>query len=409
MRVGFDARMIAYRQAGIGQYCLNLLRELVPLQAGAGDFELEVYQSRKQAGRPADWLELPPGLAVGKRSLWTPPHHRLEQLALPLELTAGGGLEVLHSPDFVPPLRRRAWRNFRLRPLAGVITIHDLAFLRFPHLLTEESARYYGQVGEAARSAERIIAVSRSTANDIVERLGVGLDKVRVVYEAASPLFQPLPPAEIAELGQLKASLVAGKLSERGVGAEDGFWLFVSTLEPRKNVPTLLAAYRRFLDGLPEDQTPLKLVLAGREGWLYQDIYILADELNLKPHLVWLGEVSSEELLYLYNRATALAMPSLYEGFGLPPLEALACGCPVIVADISSLPEVVGSLGTLVPPEGVEEWALALLDLWHKRAERKAAAQANGPEWARNFSWRRAAQETLAVYREAWEAVKQRA
>ncbi len=402
LRVGFDARMVAYRQAGIGQYCLNLLRELAQLQAGRDDFELVIYQSRKEPRSPAKWLELAePDLAIKKRVLWTPPHHRWEQIALPIELF-GGGPEVFHSPDFIPPWRRWTWQGVRPAPFASVITVHDLAFLHFPHLLTAESARYYGQIGRAVQSAGRIIAVSESTARDIQTQLGVSPDKIRVVYEAANLRFRPLSEAELDELGKGQAIGVAKKLGKAGLVGQS-FLLFVSTIEPRKNLPTLLKAYRALLDNLPEGEPAPKLVLAGREGWLFEEIYRLATELRLDNFLVWLGGVSPEELLYLYNRAALLALPSLYEGFGLPPLEALACGCPALVADLSSLPEVVGSVGRKLPPEDVAVWAAALRDGWQNRATHKARTLAEGPTWASQFSWRRAAEETLVVYAEAKE------
>ena len=411
LTVGFDARMVAYRQAGIGQYSLSLLRELARLQADQPNFWLSIYQSRKEKRSPGQWLfedadrpisELP---AVQKRVLWTPPHHWLEQVALPLELLPVGPM-VFHSPDFVPPFRRWAWRSLKPQPIASVITIHDLAFLRFPHLLTAESASYYGQVQRAAHSAERIIAVSNSTARDVMEGLGVEPEKVRVVYEAAHPRYRPLDPIELAALAGGQAKGMAQKLAQAGLDPAASFLLFVSTLEPRKNLPTLLKAFRRLLDDLPEDATGPKLVLAGREGWLYHDIYRLADELRLGTQLVWLGGVSGEELLYLYNRAALTALPSLYEGFGLPPLESLACGCPALVADTSSLPEVVGTVGLKLPPEDVSAWATALLDGWQQRDRYKRVALATGPSWAASFSWQRAATQTLAIYREANTAAR---
>ncbi len=399
--------MIAYRQAGIGQYNLNLLRELVHLQAERDDFELVIYQSRKEPRSPLQWLELAispsEGNKVKKRVLWTPPHHRLEQLVLPLELLPGGP-GVFHSPDFIPPFWRWAWGRGLPQPIASVITIHDLAFLYFPDLLTEESKRYYGQVQQAVVSAERIIAVSESTARDVIERLGVARDKLRVVYEATNALYRPLSLAEVVELEQTVCVGIAGKLAQAGIEANEGFLLFVSTIEPRKNLPTLLKAYNGLLDRLPAGEVAPRLVLAGREGWLYQEVYKLADELKLGEKLIWLGGVTTEELLYLYNRAVLLAMPSLYEGFGLPPLEALACGCPVLVADNSSLPEVVGPAGRKLPPEEVEAWTAGLLDGWQNRTAHKAATLSAGPEWASRFSWRRAAEETLEVYNEAYQA-----
>lgn len=410
LRIGFDARMVYYRQAGIGQYILNLLRELALLQAHE-DFSLTVYQSRKETRLPAEWLDLPE-TKIPARKLWTPPHHRWEQMALPLELGRGGP-EVFHSPDFIPPFVRPALHlqpePHRYHKIGAVITIHDLAFRHFPHLLTEESARYYGQVQKATVSAERVIAVSESTARDIVNELGPPPEKIRVVYEAANPLFRPLNERELAQLEAGEAQKVAEKLQEKGLNPSDGFLLFVSTIEPRKNLPTLLRAYRRMLDELARDgQQGPRLVLAGREGWLFEEIYRLAEELNLQKELIWTGGVETPELLWLYNRASCLAMPSLYEGFGLPPLEALACGTPVVVADTSSLPEVVGELGQKLPPEDVAEWAKALRNCWKDRAARKAEMRERGPTWAARFSWHKAALETLAVYREARKILEHR-
>jgi glycosyltransferase involved in cell wall biosynthesis len=399
LRVGFDARMVAYRQAGIGQYSLLLLRELAALQPDH-NFDLVVYQSRKEKRPPADWLELPPGTpAPRKRILWTPPHHRLEQTALPAELLRDAPA-VFHSPDFIPPLRRPTVRRRGPGRYASVITIHDLAFLRFPHLLTEESAAYYGQIRDAARRTEAIIAVSRSTARDVIEQLDVPEAKVHIVYEAANPLFRPLTPLELDRLAQGEAAKVAKKLAENAIAPAQRFLLFVSTIEPRKNLPTLLQAFRQMLDELDENADRPKLVIAGREGWLFKDVYTLAQELRLQADLVWLGGVSTDELLYLYNRAVVLAMPSLYEGFGLPPLEALACGTPVLVADVSSLPEVVGDYARKLPPENPAAWAEALSILWQNMDYERAKARLAGPAWAKNFSWRRAALETLAVYEE---------
>ncbi len=417
-RIGFDARMVYYRQAGIGHYILNLLGELVALQysqSQPADFELVVLQSRREKRSPSQWLfdnptsvensssgRLPlPTPKIQNRQVWTPPHHRLEQLVLPFE-TALANVDVLHSPDFVPPLVRQRFQVGRLRHFGSVITIHDLAFLKFPYLLTVESRRYYGQVKRAAQSAERIIAVSHATARDIESELEIEPAKIRVVYEAANPVFQPLNPPNLDTLAQRLPALMA-KLAAAGMSPATPFILFVSTLEPRKNLPTLLQALRRVLDNLlPAAEKPV-LVIAGREGWLYEDVYKLATELNLRANreLVWLGGVSTEELLWLYNRAACLALPSLYEGFGLPPLEALACGTPVLVANTSSLPEVVGAHGTLIAPQDLGAWAAALETFWVTRGLRKAQTREEGPTWAKNFSWQRAATETLAVYKEA--------
>ena len=394
LNIGFDARMVFYRQAGIGQYILNLLREMAQLRDPR--FHLTVYQSRKEKSPPQQWL----GYEMHSRKLWTPPHHRYEQYALPFEIALGSP-QVLHSPDFIQPFFRPIRRGILPARAASVITIHDLAFKQFPHLLTEESARYYGQVERAAQNAQRIIAVSQNTAKDVINYLKASTEKVRVVYEAAHPLYCPLTPPEMEKLGKYGAHVVAEKLRNKGVREDEQFILFVSTIEPRKNLPTLLQAYRGIVDQLGENAP--RLALAGREGWLFRDIYHEALDLGLGDKLIWLGGVSTEELLWLYNRAACLAMPSLYEGFGLPPLEALACGTPALVADTSSLPEVVGAAGVILPSQEPLVWKDALLELWQNRVLRKRETLEKGAAQAARFSWRKAAQETLEIYLEAYK------
>lgn len=364
MRVGVDARLVYYRQAGISQYTLRLLQEFAALD---GDDQFIVLQSR----RDQTTLVQQPNFV--KRPLWTPPHHRLEQLLLPFEI-AMKDLDVLHSPDFIPPFRR----NCR-----SVITIHDLNFLLYPHFLTPESASYYGQIDQAVRNCDHIIAVSESTKRDIIRLTGAAENKITVVYEAANPIFQPVDD-ELA-MQQVRAEL----------GMPDEFILFVSTIEPRKNVPTLLMAYKQLIDNY---HTKAHLVLAGEKGWLADEVFTLVEKLGLQRRVQFLGRVPPEKLLGLYNAARLLVHPAFYEGFGLTPLEAMACGIPVVVSNTSSLPEVVGDAALLVDPTDVDGMTVAMWrllsddGLWQQMGQK-------GLKRARQFSWRKAAQETLSIYR----------
>ncbi|HOU22922.1 MAG: D-inositol 3-phosphate glycosyltransferase [Chloroflexi bacterium ADurb.Bin180] len=364
MRIGIDARLVFYRQAGISQYTVRLLEELAQVDPAV---QYVVLQSRKDQTRLADR----PNLL--RRSLWTPPHHRAEQLLLPLEL-ATLDLDVLHSPDFIPPFRRNC---------KSVITIHDLNFLMYPHFLTPESARYYGQIDQAVRSCDHIIAVSECTKRDVIRLTGAQENKITVVYEAAHPLYRPLnDPAFSAEV-------------KRRNGLERDFVLFVSTIEPRKNVPTLLMAFRQLLD----DYRPeVDLVLGGEKGWLFEEVFALVDKLQLKDRVRFVGKVTPEDLLGLYNAAKILVHPAFYEGFGLPPLEAMACGTPVVVSNTSSLPEVVGDAALLVDPSDVEGLTVAMWRVLSDATLRKKMID-KGLKRARQFSWRKAAEETLEVYR----------
>ena len=373
MRIGIDARLLYYRRAGIGQYTLRLTEALAAEAPGERFFLLHDW--RQRGG-------LPQAPNLRHVRLYTPSHHRWEHLTLPLELLTLR-LDLLHSPDFILPQRR---------PCAGVVTIHDLAFLRFPHLVTPEAARYYSRIRQAAHSAERVIAVSECTRRDILELLEVPQERVRVIYEAAGAPFRPLKlhPDERRDLRG--RHLAAGR-----------FALFVGTIEPRKNLPTLLRAFRRMMERYPDLDPHPRLVIVGEQGWLSEEVFGLLQELRLAQEVAFIGPATSEELVWLYNAARFLAFPSLYEGFGLPPLEAMACGTPVVASTAGALPEVVGEAGLLLDPLDVEGWAEAMARLWSDESLRRTLRE-KGLERAALFSWKRAAQETLAVYREAMEA-----
>lgn len=355
--------MVHYSRAGIGQYTLQLIQALSKIAQGD---EFTVLQSYKDRAPLVDHPNF------HRRPLLTPSHHRLEQLTLPLEL-AFVDQDLLHSPDFIPPFRCRC---------KSVITIHDLAFLLFPNLLTRESARYYGQIDLAVRRADHIIAVSESTKRDIVRLVGAPERKLSVIYEAANSIFRPLDETEAAAWVQERYSIPGD------------YVLFVSTIEPKKNLPTLLQAFRKLLDIY---HPKVKLVVAGDRGWLFEEVFDAVGKLGLTNEVMFLGRVSSEELLHLYSAARVLVHPALYEGFGLTPLEAMACGTPVIVSNVSSLPEVVGDAGLLVEPKDVEGFAVAMWRVLDNPALRQEL-RAKGLQRAKNFSWEKTARETLALY-----------
>jgi glycosyltransferase involved in cell wall biosynthesis len=358
---------------GIGQYTINLLKALEELEA-AEDFV--VFQGRKSRDplATADNFQC--------QRLLTPSHHRFEPQLLGLEMLAHP-LDVLHSPDFIPPVDwlKPLTRNGRFKK---IITIHDLAFLIYPHFLTRDAARYYGRIDQAVRRTDHIIAVSESTRRDIVNMLGAPEDKITVIHEAADPVYKPLDRAHALRFVQKRFDL------------PDRFVLFVSTIEPRKNVQGLLRSFRQFLDDYK--QTDVVLALAGARGWLFEEVYELVDKLDLRESCLFLNKVTRDELLYLYSAARCLAHPAIYEGFGLTPLEAMACGTPVVVSNVSSLPEVVGDAALLVDPLDEEALTVALWrlmsddGLWTELREK-------GLRRAEAFSWQKAAKATLEVYR----------
>ncbi|MEP7187760.1 MAG: glycosyltransferase [Roseiflexaceae bacterium] len=376
MRIAIDARLNAYRQGGIPQYTRQLITALADV---ATDDQIVSFQHRDQL-RP---LAIAPN--VVRRTALTPPHHRFEQWTLPLEVLLARP-DVLHCPDFIAPTRRAC---------PAVVTIHDLAFMHYPEILDASARAYYGQVSSNAQRADAIIAVSESTRQDIAQFLDIPIEQIDVIYEAAAPLYTQIALRE-GEARVLNSTPVAA----------DTFMLFVSTLEPRKNLPTLLQALRICLDRRPE--AGYRLVIVGRRGWRDDAIFQTARDLKLADHVLFTGGVGQYDLRWLYNACRLYINPSLYEGFGLPVLEAMACGAPCLAAATSSLPEIGGEAAIYVPPLEAEQWADQIMALWDDQDRREELGRM-GIARAQQFSWNRAARETLKVYRRAVERIVPRA
>lgn len=365
MHIALDARLVTFQRGGISQYILHLIEEFARLAPPKVGDEFIILRSRKERGP----------LATNLRdvALWTPPHNRLEQLALPIEL-ARLRFDLLHSPDFIPPWRGRFHR---------LITVHDLTFLYYPQFLTDASRRYYNdQIRRAVCSADHISADSTHTKDDLVRLLNVPSDKVTVVLLAHNPMYRPLDKA------------VCQPVLAR-LGLTRGFLLFTGTLEPRKNVTGLLTAYRALCDGKPS--TPM-LVLAGRRGWLYDEIFEQIDQLKLAGRVRFLENLSNEDWVALYSMAALLILPSFYEGFGLTVLEAMACGTPVVCSDRGSLPEVAGGAALLINPDDLDGLTGAMEHVLEDESLR-ARMRERGLANVKRFSWEKTARETLALYR----------
>ena len=371
LRLGLDARLLAYNRGGIARYITALGHALAALPAPAPFADLVAIYHRKDRARAL--------AASGWRGLtaWTPPHHRIERYALALEL-APRGLDLLHSPDHVPSGAGRA---------RSVVTVHDLSFFLYPDTHSAASRRYYAQVAWAVERADRIIAVSEATKRDLVREVGADPARIRVVYEAA-----PHVPEPDATSGDARPSAPAPFAQPYVLSVQ-------AAIEPRKNIPRLIEAFAQAHRAHPE----LRLVVAGGPGADEPVVRAAVARHDLAAAVDFPGVLPETLLQASYRGALALAYPSLYEGFGLPLLEAMTVGTPVIASRVSSLPEVAGEAALLVDPFDVDALAGAMGQIAGDETLRAALATARGYRRVRCFSWERAAQETLAVYREALE------
>jgi glycosyltransferase involved in cell wall biosynthesis len=292
-----------------------------------------------------------------------------------------GPIDVFYSPDFLLP------------PLVGgvrtLLTIHDLSFLRHPETFPSALHDYLvAAVPKSAERADRILTDSEWTRRDVIELLDVPADRVSALHLGVSRLFgaEPKPPGTdaTAERARLQAAygLVPGP-----------FVLAVGTVQPRKNLLRLVQAID-IVRETPGDQTQaVNLVIAGSPGWLAEPIFAAAKQ---RDYVQMLGFVAEADLPALYRQAQALAYPSLYEGFGLPPLEAMACGTPVIASRASSLPEAVGDAGLLIGPTDVDDMAQALARVLSDE-DLRAELRTKGLQRAASFTWQRTAEEWLAA------------
>nr|HID14459.1 glycosyltransferase family 1 protein [Anaerolineae bacterium] len=355
-----------YRSAGVHQYIYHLLRHLeqaddrlrYTVLLGEGvlppDVALTSLRSRWPTSRAA------------VRVLW-------EQFVQPWALHRIGA-DLVHGPAFVGPL---------LAPCPVVITVHDLSFIRFPTLFRPANRLYLTVLTRlSARRARRLIAVSAHTGAEITRLLGIAPERIDVVSHGVDPAFRPLPAEEVAAFRQRR-------------GLPERFVLCVGTLEPRKNQTRLVEAFARIHD------SQVKLVLVGGKGWFYDELFARVEALGLSGEVIFPGYVMNDELPLWYNAAMVLAYPSLYEGFGLPVLEAQACGTPVLISNVSSLSEAAGDAALMVDSCDVEALAAGLNRLLTDEVLRHELRE-RGLAHASRFTWLHTAQETARVYRRAW-------
>ncbi len=368
MRIGIDAHAIGSQTAGNETYIKNLIEALAALDA---ENEYVLFFTHPEAAR--SWQGRFPNFRV----CLVRPHTRYVRIPLSLPLAAWRmGVDLLHVQYVAPPVC----------PVPFVVTIHDLSFEHLPQFYTpRERWLFQRAIRYTAQRAAKILTVSEYSARDILAMYRVPSDRVVVTPEGVSPHFAPVRESE--RLQAVRARY--------GIARE--YILSVGSLQPRKNLVRLIQAYIHLRRR--DEEVEHQLVIVGKKGWLYGDIFRAAQQSPFSRDILFTGYVPEEDLPALYSGATVFVYPSIFEGFGLPVLEAMACGVPVITSHSSSLPEVVGEAALMVNPydERAIEGALAQL-LWDEALRRELSER--GLRRARQFSWRRTAELTLRVYEE---------
>jgi glycosyltransferase involved in cell wall biosynthesis len=375
MRIGIDGLPLSQQLTGVGHYTLELARTMA--RAVSGD-HLEIISPRSFLPEIANSTSRngwPPNLSLREapanfvtRRWWTIGASRY---------LAAHPLDLFHGTNFEVPL----WPK---QKCPTVLTVHDLSLLL--HSDTHEARqvrRARVRLPLMIRAATLIVTPTESVRRELCKHLQVSADKAVAIPEAARSVFQPMPADH--------ANAVAKRF-----GIDGDFLLYVGTIEPRKNLATLVRAFEK----ITTRRGSLRLVIAGKRGWLFEDLMNQVRRSGVADRIVFTGYVSDEDLRALYSSCRVFVYPSIYEGFGLPPLEAMACGAPVVASRIPSIVEVCRDSAILVEPRSVDALATALEKLLDDDDERARLSLA-GARRATEFSWEQTAQLTRAAYNEA--------
>ncbi|MBI4948735.1 MAG: glycosyltransferase family 4 protein [Deltaproteobacteria bacterium] len=368
LQIAFDGRVIRAGKSGVGVYAESLLSALSSIDKKSAYKVLsnEVFKSLSR-----NFSSVQTNVSIESHpfgDLW-------EQFYLPAYLK-GNKVDVFHSPTFHIPFVSGRFKK--------VVTIHDLVSFRTPQTQPRGFTLYSRFMTRfASLSADAIIVPSRTVKSELVGLLNVSPEVLHVIPEAPRGMFRP---ASRAECESVKSKY----------GLSGSFILTVGSIEPRKNIPSLIRAYSLLRQ---RGKTRHKLVICGAKGWMreHERIQGLIGDLGIGNDVVFTGYVPDEDLPAMYTLADLFVYPSLYEGFGLPPLEAMACGCPVVASNCSAIPEVVGDAGVLVEPMDADGISEAMQSVMEDEGLKRRLCAA-GFARAREFSWEKTARETLKIY-----------
>jgi glycosyltransferase involved in cell wall biosynthesis len=368
VRVAIDAVPLLDTRTGVGRFVDETTKRL----AGEPSLDLIAY-GWPLGGRDALRRVLPPGVRAARLPMVGPPQRAAwRRVAFPPIEMWTGAVDVVHGPNFVVP---PSWRG------AELVTVHDLTVLRHPELCTNDTLEFPSLLRRSLRRGAWVHTVSRFVGDEVIDMLGVPAERVVVIPNGVTTA-----PAGDAARG------VALATSERYI-------LAIGTVEPRKDLPRLVAAF----DSIADDHRDVKLVVAGPEGWGAEQFRMAARRAAHRDRIVRLGWVTDADRNALLRGATVFAYPSLYEGFGLPPLEAMSAGVPVVTTDTGGITEVVGDAAILVPPGDTDALADGLAKVLAD-ASLAEDLRARGRTNIERFSWDRTARELATLYHRLAEA-----
>lgn len=370
MRIGINGRFLIAKRTGVQRAAYNLVKTLIEVDR---DNEYIIFTGKEQQGSP-EW-NYPNVTVVGDDLIPSESirNHIWEQVRLP-RLAAKYKIDILHSPANVAPLFYRG---------KSIIHIHDLCFVVNPQWYSFAFRTLYNLIiPQLAKRATKVVTNSNNSKNDLLQFFGLPAEKVSLVYWAVDDVFSLPPTQEVKDKRYM----------------EEDYILYVGSLEPRKNINILIEAYEKLRHEYPAIKT--KLILIGGESPLFASVQLKARE--FRDDVIFKGFVTDLELGEFYRRAKLVAYPSLYEGFGLPPLEAMASGVPVVTSSTSSIPEVVGNAALLIDPKDREQLTKAMHRVLTDRTLRESMIKA-GSQRVLRFNWYRVARGVLAVYYEVYQ------
>ena len=374
MRIGLEGRVLTPRIGGIGRYALRLIEALTTLSSEeCSDLELVVFTAPQTDRALLEGLKV----KVCERFRWS----KSTLLRSSILLTVGALLDPIDLFHGLEP----SGYPFLYKTTRSVVTIHDVTPVILPWAFPTRHRWIMGTAfAGARRQADAVIVPSVATAEDVAHYLRIDRGRIAVIPMGCDPRFHP-------NIHPIRAAAVRQRYT-----LPEHYALFVGTVEPRKNLGVLLRAFAHFRAQWP--QIDVQLVVAGGQGWGREPLGEIIDALKIRDQVLWTGFVADEDLPDLYRGAAMFVYPSLYEGFGLPILEAMACGVPVITSNRSSLPEIAGNAALLVDPTQPDALAAAMSDVMNDKALHEEM-RSNGIARAKDFTWETVARKTLAVYR----------